>query len=256
MLRGRDASKVAIGLALAASGWAANSVMVVDRGLPQANLNNVSGVARSNVRWASGDSAFVGDTFAVGVPGERWVIDEIRTWTVPGLKEEDPNHLGDFYQDVRLYFGTAGADITPAVSAALSAGSDETGNANVRITNATAAGTPLYDDFGRFIRVWQVDFTNLSLPVEGGAQYSFGVWGQGRPIAPGSEKNYMWFNHASNAALSSATEDLADGVMLMFDGTGRAAGEFNAQGHGWDKSSDINVQVFAHKVSESASVAH
>jgi hypothetical protein len=70
----------------------------------------------------------------------------------------------------------------------------------------------------------------------------------GREI-PGSDGNsYMWFNHASNAALSGAEEDGANGVMLVFDASGKSGGEFTGQGHGWDKNSNINVQVFAHRV--------
>jgi hypothetical protein len=248
MLKGRFALAV-LSFGLASGAWAADSVLAVDRGLPQGNLNNVSGAARSNVRWAAGDSGFMGDHFTVGASGEKWVIDSIRTWTVPGLESGDPDHLSDFYEDVRLYFGQAVGDLSPMVSAALSSGSDETGNPNVRITEATKAGTPLYDNFGKFLRVWQIDFTNLNLPVDGGSKYSFGVWGMGREIAGSGGKDYMWFNHASNAPLSDAREDGADGVMLQFDGSGKSVGEFTGQGNGWDKNSDINIQVFAHRVS-------
>src|SRR5215469_15837390 len=105
MLSGRLVLSVVGSLSLASGIWAADSALVVDRGLPQANLNNVSGAARSNVRWASGDTGFMGDHFTIGAAGEKWVIDSIRTWAVPGLSEVDPDHLGDFYEDVRLYFG-------------------------------------------------------------------------------------------------------------------------------------------------------
>jgi len=249
IFRKRSALKIAGWLALASSAWAADSLLVVDRGLPSGNLNNVSGAARSNVRWASGDSGFLGDHFVLGARGEKWVIDSIRTWAVPGLEDADPDHLGDFYQDVRLYFGAPGGDLTPVTSALLSPGSDESSNPNMTLTEATRAGAQLYDNFGKFLRVWQIDFTGLNITVEGGARYNFGVWGMGREI-PGSDgKGYMWFNHASNAPLSAARQDGADGVMLLFEGSGKAAGQFTGQGNGWDKNSDINVQVFAHRLS-------
>jgi len=249
IFRKRSALKIAGWLALASSAWAADSLLVVDRGLPSGNLNNVSGAARSNVRWASGDSGFLGDHFVLGARGEKWVIDSIRTWAVPGLEDADPDHLGDFYQDVRLYFGAPGGDLTPVTSALLSPGSDESSNPNMTLTEATRAGAQLYDNFGKFLRVWQIDFTGLNITVEGGARYNFGVWGMGREI-PGSDgKGYMWFNHASNASLSAARQDGADGVMLLFEGSGKAAGQFTGQGNGWDKNSDINVQVFAHRLS-------
>lgn len=247
MLIGRWVLPVIVLLFVASAALAADSVLVVDRGLPQSNLNNVSGAARSNVRWASGDSGFLGDHFSFGARGEKWIIDAIRTWAVPG-DSADPDHLGDFYQDVRLYFGRSGGDLTPTTSASLSAGADETSNPNIVVSDATKSGTPLYDDFGTFLRVWQVDFTHLNLAVDGGAVYGFGVWGMGRETGKDG-KEYMWFNYASNAPLSGAREDGADGTMLLFDGSGKAAGEFTGLGNGWDKNSNINVQVFAHRVS-------
>ena len=36
--------------------------------------------------------------------------------------------------------------------------------------------------------------------------------------------------------------------MLIFDGAGRADGTLRAEDKDWDKPSDINVQVFAHRV--------
>jgi hypothetical protein len=36
-------------------------------------------------------------------------------------------------------------------------------------------------------------------------------------------------------------------VMLTFDGAGRADGILRAEDKDWDKASDINVQVFAHR---------
>ena len=38
---------------------AADSALVVDRGLPLSNLNNVSGSVRSNVRWSGDNQGFI-----------------------------------------------------------------------------------------------------------------------------------------------------------------------------------------------------
>ena len=219
---------------------------LVDRGLPQANLNNASGAVRSNVRWGWHDHGFLGDDFAIGAPGEKWVIDSIRTWVVPGTAEFKFPHLGDFYQDVRLHFGAV--DLTPLSTAQLSQGTDETSNADVTVSDAAATGALLYDDFGTPLRVWQVEFKSLNLAVDGGVKYRFGVWGNGRAIAGQEGKKFMWYNHASNAGLSGNRQDVADGLMLLFDAAGRFEGTFNAEGQGWDKPADINVQVFAHRV--------
>jgi len=226
---------------------AADPVMVVDRGLPQVNLNDASGTARSNVRWGWHDHGFLGDDFTIGAAGEHWVIDSIRTWTVPGGAGAVLPHLGDYYQDVRLHFGQS--DVTPVATAQLTPGSDATSSVNVRISDTSQTGTLLYDDLGTPLRIWQVDFTNLNLPVDGGLKYRFGVWGMGRPVPGTTEgKVFMWHNHASNAGLSGARQDGADGMMLLFDAAGRSEGTFNAEGNGWDKPADINVQVFAHRV--------
>ncbi len=101
--------------------FAAGPAMVVDRGLPQANLNNSAGDYRSNIRWSLYDSGFLGDDFTLGGAGESWVIDSIRVWTVPGANGHDPEQLGDYYQDVRLYFGGAEGGLTPLVSGLLTA---------------------------------------------------------------------------------------------------------------------------------------
>ncbi len=221
---------------------AALAALVFDRGLPQANLNNISGDARSNVRWSGDNGGFFGDDFSIGAPGERWVIDSIRVWTVPGITETSVKRLGDLYQDVRLYFGGPEGGLTPIVAAMLSPGSDDAVNVKIRISSA-----PLYEESGTYFRVYQVDFEGLNLPVEGGVKYRFGVWGMGRPVPGKPGKTYPWFNHASNAPLSSAREEGADERMLLFDGGGSFASEFDSRGNGWDKSSDINVQVFAHR---------
>jgi hypothetical protein len=225
--------------------FAADSVLVVDRGLPRQNLNDASGPVRSNVRWGWNSHGFLGDDFTIGSAGERWVIDSIRTWAVPGVAGANLAHFGDFYQDVRLHFGQN--DLTPVATAQLTAGSDETGSATVRVSDTSTSGTLLYDDLGTPLRVWQVDFTNLGLAVDGGTKYRFGVWGMGRAI-PGAEgKTFTWYNHASNAALSGSPQDGADGTLLLFDAAGRSEGTHSAAGNGWDKSADINVQIFAHR---------
>ncbi len=231
---------------MALPAFSADPALVVDRGLPQANLNNSSGAARSNVRWGWNDHGFLGDDFQIGAPGEKWVIDSIRTWAVPGVAGSTLPHLGDYYQDVRLHFGQS--DVTPVATAQLTEGSDDTSSANVQVTDASAGSTMLYDDFGTPLRVWQIDFNNLGLAVEGGHKYNFGVWGMGRPVADGEGKTFTWYNHASNAALSGKRQDGADGAMLLFDAAGRSEGVHKAEGNGWDKGADINVQVFAHRV--------
>lgn len=232
--------------------FAAGPALLVDRGLPQANLNNASGDYRSNVRWSSYDGGFLGDDFTVGALGESWVIDTIRVWTVPGVSEVDPDHLGDFYQDVRLYFGGSDDSVTPVVTGLLKPGADQTSNPNILISDTTAAGVVPYDDFGTNMRVWQIDFAQLNLNVQGGVKLRFAAWGLGRSIPNKASRSYAWFNAASNAELAGARQDGADGAMLMFTSGGEFRSVFDGKGAGWDKTSDINVEVFGHRVDAAA----
>jgi hypothetical protein len=238
-----------VSFALASPVFAESPALVVDRGLAQANLNTAAGDYRSNVRWSLYDGGFLGDDFSVGAAGESWVIDAVRVWTVPGAASTEAEHLGDFYHDVRLYFGGDREGLTPVVAAQLQRGSDAVSNSHVLISDLTKSGAASYDDFGTNLHVWQIDFTGLNLAVQGGAKYSFAAFGLGRPMPNRAGKTYAWFNAASNAEFSDAKHDGADGQMLLFTSGGKFKSVFDGKGAGWDKSSDIDVQVFAHKVS-------
>jgi hypothetical protein len=242
--------KLLLPIAAAAPALIAQPAIVVDRGLPKVNLNNTSGPVRSNVRWGWHQQGFMGDDFTIGAPGERWVVESIRTWAVPGTREHNFTRLGEAFQDVRLYFGSESRDLTPVAAGDLGEASDEVSNANIQISDATQTGEIAYDDFGTSVRIWQVEFKNLNLKVNGGEKYRFGVWGLGRAIPGNTEgKRFMWYNHASNAELSGTAQDSADGSMILFDGAGRFEKTFQAKGAGWDKNADINVQVIARRVS-------
>ncbi|HTC34548.1 MAG TPA: hypothetical protein VK724_14300 [Bryobacteraceae bacterium] len=234
--------------------FGAEPALLVDRGLPQANLNKASGEYRSNIRWSSYDSGFLGDDFTVGAAGESWVIDSIRVWTVPGVNKIDPEHLGDFYQDVRLYFGGPEEGLSPIATGRLAAGSSQSSNASILISNTSAAGGSRYEDVKAHMQVWQIDFTQLNQSVQGGVKYRFGAFGLGRTVLnkegqPNKAgKTYAWFNAASHAPLSGAKQDGADGQMLLFTSGGKFTSSFSGKDAGWDKTSDINVQVFGHRV--------
>lgn len=231
------------GLLLAGTMWAQDgSQLVVDRGLPKANWNNDAGVAaRSNVRWTLYSQGFVGDDFVVGQPGEKWVVDTIKVWAVPGAFESDPAFLGDVYQDVRLYVGGPGGDLTPVSTGRLERGSNEVEGGSISIR--PAAEVPAYENFGSAFQIYEIEFKGLQLKVDGGVRYRFGAWGLGRETEKGEV--YPWFTHGSNAAQSEAVADGADGKLLLFEAAGRYAKEYDATGAAWNKSSDLNVQVFA-----------
>ena len=221
--------------------------LVFDRGLATSNLNNSVGDAnRSNVRWSLYEQGFVGDDFSIGQPGEKWVIDSIRTWTVPSVTGEDPVALGSFYQDVRLYFGTEEGGLSPVRAGRLPLDSNAIDNSGISIREAE---TGRYEEFGKMMRVFEVEFKDLKMNVDGGKKYRFGTWGLGREIPDHAGKSYSWFTHASNSHRSQARQDGADGMMLLFESSGNFAGTWDSKGKAWNKSSDVNVQVFAHKTS-------
>jgi len=215
--------------------------LVVNRGLPTANLNNAAGASRSNVAWSFGNDYITGDDFTIGSAGQSWVITKIRTWSINGTPETA--EMGDRFSSVSLYGGTASAylPLTPISTGTLSTGSSANSNPNITHTRVTYAGGADYQgSSGAYIQIWQNDFSNLAWVVDGGTLYVVGVDGTLRPSA-----SYYWFNHASNAALSGSTQDGSDDLFWYWAKDGTDSGQWDSNGGGWDKSSDINVQVWA-----------
>jgi hypothetical protein len=225
----------------------ADAVLLFDRGLPETNLNNISGSQRSNVVWATNaqNPGFFGDNFTIGNVGETYKIDNVRTWVVAGSSLNNSSNLGNWFESITLLTGNAtDSNISSLISTNLE--TDGTlSNSNISLTKVTYPdiNSSSYDNFGNFFSIWQVDFTNLNWTVVGGIEYNFGVQGIGRQI-PNSSNFYSWFNHASNADLSGSSQDGADNQIIQFDTSGNLVSYLNTQGNGWDKSSDINIKIF------------
>lgn len=233
-------------MSLALSGPAmALSTAVVDRGLPDSNLNNVSGSNRSNVAWAYGGSYQTGDTFTLPSTGNPantdWRIDSLTGWFTAGAPGDSSFSLGDRYKDVSLFLGpTGGTTISKVASSTI------TGNAadapNVTISPVTYTNGENYQGSGgASIQIWEITFSNLGIYTPG--EYAFS-------IAATVESGFYWFNHASNAAKGGVTADGADNLYrwLFGDATDSSlsiGGSVDSNGNGWDKSSDINVLVNA-----------
>ena len=220
-----------------------------DRGLPTTNLNNAAGASRSNVAWSNGNDYVSGDSFAVGAGGETWLVTQIRTWTVPNDTGTGTFHFGNEYSSVALYFGPGA--ISQIASGTVNLGADVNNNANIAMTPTSYAGGSDYQgSSGTFYRLWQIDFKNLGQLVNGGQTYFFAVDG-----AVTNPHDY-WFNHASNAALSGSPQQGADDHWVAWAKSGLSTPNSCDSGApsvgvcdgGWDKSSDINVQVFASQV--------
>lgn len=237
------------------SALAADSVKIVDRGLPTVNLNENAGVSRANVSWAEPDlQYFDGDDFTVpALQSGFWRIDTIRTWFVGynannNADLRDDTFLGDFYKTLSLYVGPVGGTLSRVALADFVAGSDSTANPSVvatRVQYNGGVGAELDYQSGSHWTIVQLDFNNLNLSFTGGTQVQFGVHTD-QGVAGGD----FVFSHASNAALSGAPQDQADGLLRVFQlnkhlNTATLSSTWDSSTIGWDKSSDINVQVFA-----------
>lgn len=95
----------------------------------------------------------------------------------------------------------------------------------------------------------QVDFA-VNIVLAPGQTYDFFLDGSGS-----GDGTYVPFVHASNAALSGSPQDGADDTMLyaevingVVDPT--SVGPWTSLGDGWDKASDVNVQVIGTPVPE------
>ncbi len=201
-----------------------------DRGLPTANLNNAAEGLRSNVAWAYGvdPEAYwaVGDTFNLGSAG-TYGINDFRVWVVGAV----PSTL-------TLWGGgtTDPATINPIAS-----------TVSVQLAAYNDPAQPLETTYqgylGPYRNIYQVDFLNLNWTVNGNQDYSFFVTGVAGQTGP--------FLHASNAALSGSPQQGSDNQMLWagFDPGITAVADFGVWDSNapntWDKSSDINVQIFA-----------
>lgn len=218
----------AAAFALALIGNAGASVLLVDRGLPDENLNNGAGANRSNVAWAFGgytptDYWLVGDTFT-NSSAQAWNITTLRVWTT-----------------------------TPIDTAKLW-GSDGNTAAGIISTATYADGITTYQgSSGVYRDMRQIDFA-VNLTLGAGETFTFYFDGTGN----NNPATIVPFVHASNAALGGAPADGADNLMWAAHTDGSTILEtesWTSLGNGWDKASDVNVQVFGNAIPEPGSVA-
>lgn len=204
--------------------------ILVDRGLPNINLNAAAGADRSNVAWAyanytSDDYYVVGDSFA-NTSEKTWVVDSIRLWTV-GRTES-----------VVLRDLSGGSILGSSLS-----------------TSYPDPASSLYGASG--LALFQIDFV-VNFLLAPGQSYSFFVDGAGS--AASGQGTSVPFAHASNAALSGTPQDGADDLILYARILGGlldplSFGSLDTNGNGWDKSSDLNVQVFGTAIPEPATLS-
>lgn len=225
-------------LAIVGSNSAFASSLLTDRGLPAANLNDAAGSNRSNVAWAlenANEGWGVGDDFSVGRSG-TYRIDTLRLWVVGEASGESPYYAGTTF----TLWGSSDFGQKLSTSAVL--------------MPATYANGSSYQNGGYDFALYSLEFRNLNWLVDGDSSYNFGVTG----IDANGEYQQV-FLHASNADLGGVPADVADGWLIGF----RANDPSNfyywtsdpaAGGDGWDKYSDLNVQVEGTPVPEPSCV--
>lgn len=223
----------------------AHAGLQVDRGLPGANLNNAAGSDRSNVAWGFSGDYLAGDDFTLGNINTSWAIDSLRLWVI-GSEET----LGDRFDNLSLFLG-GGSEISKVSTANLTGNTSD--NTNVSISEVTYPGsTETYQGSGGgLLNIWQLDFSNLGTFT--GGTLLFAVAGGTDPQLQQDTQTPITFTHASNAALSGTPQQGSDGQYLWFAGNAQSSsiafgGSIDSNGNGWDKSSDINVQVVARQV--------
>jgi len=197
---------------------AAAQSMVVDRGLPTANLNNAASPDRSNVMWVDDDGRPVGDDFTL--PGtEAYTVTTIRVWAM--------------------------SDTGLTLSGSPTGGTIEELSTSFTATAATYTNGNGYQggSSGDYYDFYQIDF-DVNIPLNGGDEFQFFVEGQSD-----------FFLHASNASLSGSPQDGSNDRILLLEDDDTVT-SFNTNAPGWDnKPSDINVQVLAQTQADAAATS-
>lgn len=221
--------------------------------MPTDNLNNAAGPDRSNVSWAQVDDdgapgkILTGDDFTLGSSSQFYRVNHIRTWAVEGKTTTDPFWLGNVFTSVSLYGAPAGQALKVIAKGNLTSNSNTTDNPDISITEVRYTDGSQYEGSDGTYRIYQLDFENLNWLVPGGTKIYFAPDGVG--VEPTS-----WYNHASNKDMSGNAQAGADDLYLSWlrsdladvhecDSSDPTHDPFCSGG--WDKSSDINVQVWA-----------
>jgi hypothetical protein len=204
--------------------------LVFDRGLPTENLNTDAGADRSNIEWADIETLpenpwLPGDDFTLPGTGIN-VVTAIRVWSTESA-------------GLSLRGGVAGTPIG-LLSSSYTA---------IPVTYVNSEG--YQTSAGPFLQLYQIDFS-VNFRLNGGVTYQYFL--DGPPAASGTDFRSVRL-HASNAALSGSPQAGADDTFLFLgnDGTvytwntATGGGDYCPGCIGWNKTSDGNVQVFAHR---------
>ena len=247
---------VLLAVVLLAATATLNADIMFDRGLPVSNLNNIAGANRSNVAWGYwcdptlGCNYSVGDTFNLNKPGTYDVTD-IRTWMIG----TDSEPLSSMWSNLTLYLGDVSGNIDHTSTV------ETSGDPHAAISAVTYAdGSSYQNSSGTFDTIYQVDFL-LNWALDGQTTYTFFVGGTPaaenltsypyHPVGaygPGVSPFLLSTNKALSDNCGGCTQEGADNQMYYLGYSGGSVTDFgtwdSSVGGWWDKSSDVNVEVF------------
>lgn len=248
------------------------ATLLFDRGLPTQNLNNTApnnlaiDANRSNISWAfadrigSGYAYTVGDDFMLGTTYQQYIIDNLRVWLVIGVVNTSATIPNSFWQTLTLWGGNVKEGVPGLQN--LHTGATDGSDLQIRITEVAYSNGEAYwaEPVSLYRKIWQVEFRSLQWWVQGGDRYQFFV--NGTSFTSLGLWNVFPTLHASNASLSGSPQAGADDLYRLLrlrdnqpdhlgtwnsDGSG-APGSYTENGlpgfGGWNKSTDINVQIY------------
>jgi hypothetical protein len=236
-------------VALAAAAARADTLLV-DRGLPTANLNTGDS-SQSNVNWGDPDSSvMMGDDFTLPPAAGSYGVTDIRVWLVNGYFGSwppptplNPPSFAQMFNGVSLELKGPSGGFSVVSSTPI-------------VTPVTYSDGSAYEGYaGLYSQIYQLDFA-VNLTAAAGSKYYFAINASANVDLNneyGVGLDYIPFLSASNAALSGSPQQGSDGLVY---GWGKTTGaldytlETGAPGGGWDKDSDFNVQVFGAAVPE------
>jgi hypothetical protein len=214
------------------------STLLIDRGLPTTNLNLATS-NRSNTCWVDPRNKaydtnydLIGDTIT-NTSSTDYRIDKIRLWAVA--------------------LETVGTINTASLWGGPHGGTLNLLNASPTVTRVYYINGQNLGVLGRYA-IHQLDFA-VAITLKSGRTFDFFLDGS-IPIPP-----FAPFVHASNAALSGSTQEGADNLMLMVDFKHGALSNVRTWDSNdkkkdyWNKSTDVNVQVFGEVLGAGSTVA-
>lgn len=200
----------------------AHAGIVFERAMPTGpGVNNPISAQRSNVKWAPGAGAsyFIGDDFTLATDDTVHVLSVWMVADNPGTTDPSQELSG-----ITLW---GGEDSLTGGSGVLSQ----------MATNPTVSAGPFNyfnPSLGIIQPIFKLTFSGFSWSITSNHLYDFGITTSSGTISLA----------ASNAALSLSPQNYFDDGYLFFDNATRAYGGYVPTAvTGWDKGSDINVEI-------------